>query len=63
MNDLYPCKCGHSKQWHKSLQYFDVNDQPCSTLWSYINDNIVDVACPCDKFEADNLKYLEELSR
>jgi len=46
----YPCQCGHAKINHPLGVYLDLgyNKTRCGVL-----------DCLCDKFNPDNLKYLE----
>jgi hypothetical protein len=49
MNKDYPCRCSHKKLKHYLYRY------GCANNWSKKDLPM----CMCEKFTADNLKYLE----
>jgi hypothetical protein len=51
LSNKFPCKCGHLEKFHLT------ND---SVLCRHSSDYMFD--CRCDRYQRDNLRYLESLS-
>jgi hypothetical protein len=56
MNDEFPCKCGHRREWHERLMPHDMFD--CCVRCIALTPTPTDLAY-CHDYEPDNLRYLE----
>jgi hypothetical protein len=66
MENNWPCKCGHEKTWHdKGIERDLVWEGICQAPvdWNKLEGKITGKwpFCYHDRFEPDNLRYLEQL--